>query len=189
MKSNFYSPDELKNFAFKKIGKDVLISRKCSIYGAENMIIGNHVRIDDFSILSGNISIGNYVHISAYSALYGKYGIKIGNFCGISPRCVLFSATDDFSGEYMISPMVPDVLTHLIKGVIILNNYCQVGANSIVMPGVVYEEGAVCGAFSFVSKSLDAWTINIGIPCHFYKKRKQNAKILSQQILKETANA
>lgn len=75
--NSFYSKEELQNIGFKKIGENVLISKKASIYSPQNIIIGNHVRIDDFTILSGEIEMGDYVHISAYVALYGKYGIKI----------------------------------------------------------------------------------------------------------------
>ena len=88
--NSFYNDAELKEIGFKKIGKDVKISRKVSIYSPEKISIGNHVRIDDFSILSGEIEIGNYVHISAYTALYGSFGIKIGDFCGCSPRTTIF---------------------------------------------------------------------------------------------------
>ena len=172
--SNFYNEVELKNLGLKSYGENVLISKKCSLYGAENIEIGSNVRIDDFCILSGNIQIGNYVHISAFSALYGKFGIEISDYCGISPRSTLFSATDDFSGEYMISPMVPKECTNIIGGRIVLNKFSQIGANSIIMPGIEFEEGAVCGAFSFVNKNLEKWTINTGIPIKKIKNRSKN---------------
>ncbi len=70
--SNFYSKDELKEIGLKSYGKNVLISRKCSIYGTGNMEIGNHVRMDDFCILSGKIVLKNFIHIAAFSALYGE---------------------------------------------------------------------------------------------------------------------
>lgn len=180
--NSFYDKEELKILGFKSCGNNVLISRKCSIYGAENITIGNNVRIDDFCILSGVIEIGNYVHISAYSALYGKYGIKIGDFCGISPRSTLYSASDDFSGEFMISPMVPSELTNLKAGQIVLNNYVQLGANTVVMPAVSFGEGAVTGAFSLVFKDCLPWSINFGIPCKYYKARKKNILELVKSI-------
>ena len=139
--SSFYSEDELNDLGLKHFGKNIFISKKCSIYNAKNITLGNNVRIDDFCILSGNITIGNYVHISAFNGLYGQYGIKIGNFCGISPRCTLFSASDDFSGEYMISPMVDSKYTHLSKGLIEMCDYTQIGANSIIMPNITIKEG------------------------------------------------
>ena len=180
--TNFYNEVELKNLGLKSYGENVLISKKCSIYGAENIEIGNNVRIDDFCILSGEIKIGNCVHISAFSALYGKFGIEISDYCGISPRSILFSATDDFSGEYMISPMVPKECTNIIGGKIILNKFSQIGANSIVMPGIELEEGAVCGAFSFVNKNLEAWTINAGIPIKKIKNRSKNLLRFEEKI-------
>ena len=174
MKSNFYSEEELKSLGFKHFGKNVLISKKCSIYGAENMTIGNNVRIDDFCILSGCISIGNYVHIAAYSALYGRYGIEIQDFCGISARGTLYSAIDDFSGDYMVSPMVPSEFTKLTTGKIVLKKYTQIGCNSVVFPKVVVNEGAVTGALTLIKKDVPSWTIVAGIPARVVKERKKN---------------
>ena len=181
MKS-FYNEEELNKIGFKTVGKNVSISKKASIYMPEKIEIGNNVRIDDFCILSGNIKLGDYVHISAFTALYGKYGIEIGNFCGCSPRCTIFSATDDFSGEYMISPMVPHELTNVINGKIIFEDFVQLGANSIVMPNVILKEGVAVGALSFVNRSLESWHIYAGIPCKQIKERSKNIIQISKKI-------
>lgn len=180
--NGFYSLDELQQIGFKKIGKDVFVSRKASIYSANKISLGNHVRVDDFCILSGNITIGNYVHISAYTALYGKGEIVIGNYCGCSPRCTLLSATDDFSGEYMISPLVPAEFTNVQIGKIVLCNYAQLGANTVVLPNTTIGEGAVTGSLTFVNRSLEPWSINIGIPCRKLKERKKEVKKLSAKM-------
>lgn len=182
MQNNFYTQNELQKLGLCKFGTNVLISRKCSIYNAHSISIGNNVRIDDFCILSGNISIGNYVHISAHVSLYGKGGIKIGNYCGISPKSTIFSASDDFSGNYMISPMVPEELTNVYEKTVYMADYSQLGANTVVMPGVKIGEGAVTGVFSLVRYDLTPWSINYGIPCKFYKARVQNVIQLAKKI-------
>jgi len=182
MSNSFYSDGELAKLGLKSFGKNVLISRKCSIYGAQNISIGNNVRVDDFCILSGNIKIGNYVHISAYSALYGLGGIEIGNFCGVSPRCTLFSASDDFSGEHMISPMVPEELTKVDARKIVMKDYSQLGTNSSIMPGVIIGEGAVLGAHSLVKDNLDDWSISVGVPAKMVKQRSRKVKELSEKV-------
>ena len=88
---SFYTPEEVKKLGFRKVGSNVLISRKASIYGTEKMIIGDHVRIDDFCILSGHIEVGSYVHIAAYSALYGgEKGIFVSDFANISSRVSIY---------------------------------------------------------------------------------------------------
>lgn len=174
MANNFYTTDELEQLGLKSIGSNVLISKKSSIYAPESLSIADNVRIDDFVILSGNIEIGNYVHISAFCALYGKHGIKINDFCGLSPRCTIFSASDDFSGDYMISPIVPKEYTNVTGGEVVLQDYVQIGANSIVMPNVTCFQGSACGAFSFINKNLDSWTIYKGIPVKKMKARSKN---------------
>ena len=55
MATSFYSEEELQQMGFAHVGHDVMISRKASIYGASNIWIGNHVRVDDFCVLSGKI--------------------------------------------------------------------------------------------------------------------------------------
>ena len=181
--SNIYSKEELLQMGIK-VGDKVSISKKASIYSPETIEIGNNVRIDDFCILSGNIKIGNNVHISAYTSLYGRFGIEIGNYCGCSPRCTVLSGSDDFSGEYMISPMVPEKYTNVDGRKVIMKDYSQLGANSVVMPGVVVGEGAVCGSLSFVNHDLEDWTINGGIPVK--KLRNRERKILD--LVKEYEN-
>lgn len=175
--TSFYNRNELEKLGFKKIGNNVLISKKSSIYNPENITIGNNVRIDDFCILSGEINIKNYVHISAFCALYGKFGIEIGNFSGISPRCTIFSASDDFSGNYMVGPMVPMKFTNPSKGKVIISDYVQIGTNSVIMPSVLIKNGAAIGAFSFVTKDIESWKICFGNPVKIYKDR--NKKILN----------
>jgi galactoside O-acetyltransferase len=174
--NSFYSESELDGLGLKSIGRNVLISRKASIYSPETISLGNHVRIDDFCILSGKIRMGSYVHISAFTALYAGYGITIGDYCGLSPRCTVFSATDDFSGDFLIGPLLPDELTNVSGGEVIMENYVQIGAGSIVLPGVTIQEGVAVGSMSLINKSLEPWGIYLGIPAKFHNQR--NRKIL-----------
>lgn len=179
--NNFYNQEELKEIGLKNHGKNVSISRKCSIYGAENISIGNNVRIDDFCILSGHITIGNYVHISAYSALYGNFGIVLEDFSGISPHCTILSGSDDFSGEYLINPTVPSEFTNVTGGVIHLSKYTQIGVGTVIMPNVTIGEGSVIGAKSLVLKSTGKWGIYIGTPVNYLKPRKKTLLTLSER--------
>ena len=171
--TSFYDENELKSLGLKSVGDNALISRNCSIYSPENICIGNNVRIDDFCILSGTITIGDYVHISAYSALYGSKGIVLEGYCGISMRCTLLSATDDFSGDFLVGAQFPDEFRNVLGGTIILKKYTQLGAGSVVFPNIVIDEGAVTGAMTLVNKNLFSWTINTGIPVNKMRPRKK----------------
>lgn len=171
--TSFYTQSELSELGFKRYGTKVLISRKASIYGAENITIGDNVRIDDYCILSGHLTIGSNIHISAYNALYGAMGIVLEDFTGISPRCSLFSAMDDFSGDYLIGPVHKEALTNVSGGTIILKRFSQLGCNCMVFPDITIGEGAVVGAMSMVKTNLSPWSINYGIPAKKVGERRK----------------
>lgn len=187
MVNSFYPEEELYKIGFKSIGKNVLISKKASFYSVENIVIGSNVRIDDFCILSGSITIGNYIHISAYSALYGSKGIFIDDFSGLSPRTTVYSAIDDFSGEFLIGPLIEKKFRKLKEGPVYIKKYVQVGANTIIFPNLSIEEGVAIGAFSLVNVSLEAWKIYVGIPAKFFKERKRELLLKKDELLSKYA--
>jgi galactoside O-acetyltransferase len=180
--NSFYTNDELDKLGLKKYGSNVLISRNASIYSPSTISMGDNVRIDDFCILSGRIDLGSYIHISAFCALYGSYGIVLENYTGLSPRCTLFSASDDFSGNHLIGPMVDKQLTNVNGGEIRIMEYSQIGASSVLMPNVLIRRGVVVGAMSFVNKSLDEWGIYAGIPVKRLKDRSKKLLNLSGHV-------
>ncbi len=174
--NSFYSEIELKELGLKSFGSNVLISKKCSIYAPERISIGDNVRIDDFCILSGNVTLGSNVHISAYSALYGAEGIEFKNNSGCSARTTIYSAMDDFSGDYLIGPMHPTGATHVTGGKVTIEKYVQLGAHCLVFPNVTINEGAVVGALSLVTKDIPEWSIYVGVPAR--KLRDRNKGLL-----------
>jgi galactoside O-acetyltransferase len=173
MQNSFYTREELSNIGFKTIGNNIFISRFARFYSQECIEIGHHVRIDDFCLLSGKIKLGNYIHISAFSALYGKFGIEMEDYSGLSPRCTIFSATDDFSGNYLIGPMIDPRFTNVTGGKVLIKKYSQLGSNCIVFPGSTINEGVAVGAMSLVIKDLQSWKIYKGIPAIYHKDRSK----------------
>lgn len=180
--NSFYSEEELQQLGLKSYGVNVLISRKCSIYGAGNVSIGNHVRIDDFCILSGNITLHNYIHISAYAALFGgSAGIEIGDYVAVSSRNAVYAESDDYSGESMVNPMVPEECRKVEAAPVVIGRHVIIGTGGTVLPGVTIGEGASVGAMSLVNHDIKPWTINVGIPCRQIKER-------SKELLKYEKN-
>lgn len=168
---SFYSEKELQEIGFKSVGRNVKLSRKASIYSPGSISIGDNVRIDDFCILSGNITLGSHIHISAYVALYGAMGIEVGDYSGFSPKTVIYSAMDDFSGDYLVGPIHPEDTTNVIGGAVKVGRFVQIGSNTVVFPNLVINEGAVIGACSLVNKDVEEWSVNYGVPCKKQKDR------------------
>lgn len=173
VKTSFLSRKQLLQMGFGHLGKNVLISRNATFYDRSKIWIGNNVRIDDFCLLSGNIKIGSNIHIGAYCALYGSHGIVMEDYSGLSPKCVIFSATDDFGGDFFISPMQPSEFTNVTGGPVHIKRFCQLGACTVVMPDISIEEGTVTGTFTLVNKDLPGWSIYIGIPAKYLRERKR----------------
>lgn len=182
----FYTKDELLAIGFKSVGENVLISKKTSIYGASNIIIGSNVRIDDFCLLVGKIEIHDYVHIGAYCGLHASQGgtIIFEDYSGISSNVNIYASTDIFDGEYCCArPGLNNDCFNTITSEVRLGKYSQVGTGSTVIPGGSLQEGSAVGAMSLVNKPLEPWSIYFGIPCRFYKKRR---KELIEKISKNT---
>lgn len=184
--SNFYTSKELEKLGLLSFGENVLISRNASIYGADKISIGNNVRIDDFCILSGKITIENYVHIAAYSALYGSNkGIQIKDFANISSKVAIYSISDDFSGETMTNPMVPDKYKNIQSEKVIIEKHVIIGSGCVVLPGLILKEGSSFGAMTLINKNPEPWTINAGIPCKKIRKRNKSLLQLEADFSKE----
>lgn len=169
-----YTVEELKKMGIKEVGEDVYISKKASFYSPNKICIGNHVRIDDFCILSGKINIGNYIHIAAYSALYGgDAGIEILDYSNISSRVTIYGVSDDYSGMTMTNPMIPEEYKNVMSAHVKIEKHVIIGATSVVLPGCILKEGSAFGSFSFINKSSDPWSVNAGIPVKKIKNREK----------------
>jgi galactoside O-acetyltransferase len=190
MKTSFYKEEEFRKIGIKKYGRNVLISRKASIYSPERLVIGDNVRIDDFCILSGDIQVGSYVHIAPFCGLFSQEEkISIGDFASLSARVSIYTFSDDYVfGSSLVNPTVPDQYKRKIdKGPVILEKHTIVGVGSVILPSTTIKEGAVIGALSLVRGSIDSWGIYRGNPAELIGKRR-NADILEleKKLLKET---
>ena len=185
--NSFYSVEELAALGLKSIGENVLLSRKVSIYGAENIQIGNNVRIDDFCILSGRITIGDNIHIAAYSALYGgDAGIFVCDFANVSSRVCIYALSDDYSGETMTNPMIPEKYKNLTQEKVYIGRHVIIGSGCTILPGVSLKEGTAIGSMSLVKESTEPWKIYGGIPARFLKDRSMELLKLEKEFLEST---
>ncbi|HKS11864.1 MAG TPA: acyltransferase [Pseudomonas sp.] len=188
----FLSQEQLDAMGFARVGKHVLVSDKCSFYNCAAISIGNHVRIDDFCVLSagdGGIEIGDHVHIAVYSSLMGGGRITLGDFSGLSSRVSVYSSSDDYSGASMTNPTVPDDFKHVQTAPVDIGRHVIIGAGSVVLPGVTLGQGAAIGALSLVTKRCDEFGIYSGVPARRIKARKRALLELEQRLRAESGGA
>lgn len=183
------SRQQLEDIGFKSVGENVLISDKASIYGAAHISIGNNVRIDDFVVLSagdGGIEIGNYIHIAVYSSLIGTGKITLCDFCNISSRVSIYSSSDDYSGEFMTNPMVPQELTNVMKASVFIGRHVIIGSGSVILPAVNLADGVAVGALSLVTRGVSEFKVIAGVPAQVIKERKRNILELESKFIKSS---
>ena len=183
--TSFYTEEELQQIGFRHCGRNVLLSRKASIYGADKISIGDNVRIDDFCVLSisSSLIIGDFVHIGCCSSIIGKGDIEIADFCGISGHVSIYSSCDDFSGNFMTNPMVDEKYTNVRHAPVIMEKHVIIGCGSVLMPGIRLGEGVAIGAMSFVTEDCKSNYIYSGNPLKRLIPRSTKYRQLEQMFL------
>jgi len=180
----YLSVETLLKMNFKHLGKNVKISDKASIYDPELIEIGDFSRIDDFCVISGKVKLGRNVCIAVHcNVAGGEKGVRLDDFSTLAYGCHVFSQSDDYSGETLTNPTIPTKYKKEIKLSVHLKRHVIVGACSVILPGVVVEEGTSIGAMSLITKSTESWSIYIGIPAKKLRARKRDLLELEKQFL------
>lgn len=110
-----------------------------------------------------NVCIGNNVAMD-----YGFANlIEIGNNVIITNKCLFLCHKRDLSNFKKGDN--PIKLGYKIAGITLENN-CQIGMGSFILPGVTIGEGAVVGANSLVTKNVEPWTIVAGQPARLIRR-------------------
>jgi len=182
----YYSNEDLQKLGFRYLGDNVRLSTKASIYGADRIEIGANSRIDDFCVISagaGGVYIGRNVHVAVMCSIIGAGRIDIGDFCNLSSRVSIYSSSDDYSGEYMTNPTVPDKYTNVNHGHVMLQRHVIVGSGSVILPDLTIGECSAIGALSLVKNSLAPYGVYAGSPLRQIKARSKKLLYLEMEFL------
>jgi galactoside O-acetyltransferase len=158
---------ELERMGFAALGNNVQLSDRAAVHGASRIALGDHVRIDDFCVLSageGGIAIGRHVHVAVFCSLMGSARIELQDFSGLSSRVSVYSSSDDYTGAALTNPTVPAEFTQVQHAPVRVGRHVIIGAGSVILPGVSLREGAAVGALSLVSKDCEEFTVYSGVP-------------------------
>jgi len=180
MENIFFDISKLKN-----CGTNVIIGKTVRIRYPELVEIGDNVIIDDFTYISTSLKLHSNIHISSGCKIIGGKNafVEMFPFSTLAPNVVLSAGSDDYI-DGIATPMVPlKFKANAIIGKIIINKHCILGANSVVLPNVIFNEGATLGALSLAIKDLEEYKVHAGIPAKPIKARnKLNILKLEQQF-------
>lgn len=161
----------------KKIGKNVLIDIGVILNGPANISIDDYTWIDSYSIINamlGEIRIGKRVHLAPFVNIGVREEIIIEDFVAVGASSKIYSNSQvAIKGKRMSGPMIPEEEKAFYAAPVHLKKDSFVGANSIIMPGVVLGDGAIVSANSLVIKSVPAWTVVMGTPAKKITERQK----------------
>lgn len=181
----YMTDEEVRSLGFRHVGRGVKISTRAAIYDADRISIGDHSRIDDFTVLAGSIDIGRNVHVTVFCNLAGgRAGISIGDFSTLAYGCHLVAQTDDYTGETMANSTVPLEYRTEISEPVVLGRHVILGTGTVVLPGVELREGTSSGARTLFLESSHPWTIYVGQPARPLRERSRALLDLEARFLR-----
>lgn len=128
------------------------------------------VEFNQFCILRGKqfITMGDDVWIGYFTLIDGSGGLEIGSKVSISSGVHIY--THD-STTYRQHDLVKDTIngSHIHRARVKIGNNVQIGANSVVAPGVTIGDNVVIGALSYVNKDIPSNSVAVGAPCKVIK--------------------
>jgi len=173
---------------FERLGSNVKISDKASLYGVEQMVIGDNCRIDDFCVISGKVEMLRNVYVGPFGLIAGGTpGVVFEEFSTLAYRVQVFTQSDDYSGETMTNPTVPKEYKNEIFKSIRIGKHSIIGAGAIIMPGADLAVGTSVGAASLILKPTEPWSIYVGNPARKLRDRKRDLLNIERQFLLKEA--
>lgn len=160
--------------------KNLYISKNALLKRGENNKFGSNIGIDDFVYCSVKLEILDYVHISSNVSIIGgeNASLMMKHFSGISTGSRIICASDELKGEGLVGPIIPDQFKdNVFSKKVIFEEFTQVGANAVIMPGVTLAQGSVVGANSLVSSDTEPWSIYVGSPAKEISKREKTKMV------------
>ena len=144
---------------FAKLGKDVLIDIGVVFSAPQNIKCGNRVWFDAYSMINTPIS---QIEI-------GKKKIILKNFTAITCGSKIFSGSTNIpiKNNLILNPMIikKDYEKEgLNDGEVVLEENSVILANCTVSPGVTVGKGSMLLPNSFLNKSTEPFSINLGVP-------------------------
>ena len=113
------------------------------------------------------VSVGKGCSIAAFLHIWGGGGVVIGDRVLIASHVSIVSETHDHTKH----PMTESAVCKPVH----IGDDVWLGTHCTIMPGVTVGRGAVVGAGAVVTKDVEPFSINVGVPARKVGERDKNA--------------
>jgi acetyltransferase-like isoleucine patch superfamily enzyme len=151
-----------------KKGKHSRICRhtRIDVLPFNNFILGNDSTIEDFCTINngvGDVIIGDRTRVGINNVLIGP--VTVGNDVMLAQNIVMSGLNHGYEDITIVPHKQP-----VKKRKIIIEDEVWIGANSVIVAGVVIGKHSVIAAGSVVTKDVPPYSVAVGNPAHIIKQ-------------------
>jgi galactoside O-acetyltransferase len=147
------------------LGDGSLFDIGVNLVGVKNLYVGKKSWIDSYVCISaylGTIQIGDNCHVGSHVVMGSREPIIIGNRVGIGAGAKIYSNTEKIQiDKFLAGPMIPEELKGYFSKKVVIEDDVLIGANAVILPGVIIGRGAVIGANAIITDSVEPWSVVI----------------------------
>ena len=155
---------------FLSIGEHVIFEAGVLVFHPETISLGNNLYIGHGAMLKGyynsRMEIGDNTWIGQQVFMHSGGGIVIGKNVGIGPAVKILTSQHVEEGID-----VPILHSRIETAPVIIEDDCDLGVGSIILPGVTLGRGTQVGAGAVVTRSLPAYSVAAGVPARVLRSR------------------
>ncbi len=167
-----YGAGEVDRSKLAGIGKGVVIENGALIFDPESVSIGSNVYIGHYAVLRGykgsQLVIGDDTYIGQLTYINSAGGVRIGSRVGIGPCVKIMSSYHSEEGRD-----VPVLMCDLEFAEVVIEDDCDIGIGTIILPGRRVGRGAIIGAGAVVTHDVEPYVIVAGVPARKIGERPQ----------------
>jgi acetyltransferase-like isoleucine patch superfamily enzyme len=154
----------------KRCAATVVFEPGALVFHPENVSLDEDVYVGHYAILKGyyqnELIVGAGTWIGQAAFLHAAGGITVGREVGIGPHvCVLTSTHGEVGRE------LPIMRGPIEARAVVLEDGCDLGVGSIILPGVTVGHGAQVGAGAVVTRDVPPYAIVAGNPARVLRSR------------------
>jgi acetyltransferase-like isoleucine patch superfamily enzyme len=153
-----------------QLGRNVVFEEGVLIFHPENVRLGSNIYIGHQTILKGyyhnEMVIGDNTWIGQGCFFHSAGGLRIGRNVGVGPHVKIITSYHEDEGAE-----VPILFSRIAMAETVVEDDCDLGVGSIILPGVRVGRGSQIGAGAVVTKDVEPYSVMAGVPARLLKKR------------------
>ncbi len=154
-------------FALK--GENCVFETAVLVFHPENISLGDRVYIGHQTILKAyyknTLKVGSGTWIGQQCFIHSAGGLEIGENVGIGPGVKILTSQHE-----LLDSDLPIMHQEIEFTPVRIGMGCDIGANAVILPGVILGEFCQVGAGAVVTKSFPDHSVLTGVPASLQRK-------------------